>query len=50
VQKACGAAGVVDYRVYEGADHGSVIDAARDDVLSWFDARLDGRAARDTCP
>jgi alpha-beta hydrolase superfamily lysophospholipase len=50
VLKACTARAVVDYQVYEGADHGSVIDAAQDDVLSWFEARLDARAARDTCP
>jgi alpha-beta hydrolase superfamily lysophospholipase len=50
VQKVCGAGDLVHYEVYADADHGSVIDAARGDVLGWLGARLDGRAARDTCP
>jgi hypothetical protein len=50
VKKACGAGDLVDYRTYPGADHGGVIAAARDDVLSWFAARRAGEAARNTCP
>jgi alpha-beta hydrolase superfamily lysophospholipase len=50
VQKACAARDVLDYEVYEGADHGSVIQAARTDVLAFVAARLAGRTPRDTCP
>lgn len=50
VQKACDAGDVVQYEVYDGADHGSVITAARDDVVSWLAARFDGHASRNTCP
>jgi len=30
----------VDYKVYEGVDHGGVVDAAQGDVLSFFKTRL----------
>lgn len=49
VAKACGAGDVVDYRVFDGADHGSVITAAKSDVLAWLAARADGHATRSTC-
>lgn len=32
----------VDYRVYEGVDHGGVVSAAQGDVLSFFESRLPG--------
>jgi hypothetical protein len=49
VTKACGAGDVVDYRVFDGADHVSVITAAKSDVLAWLAARADGHATRSTC-
>jgi alpha-beta hydrolase superfamily lysophospholipase len=49
VRKACGLGDTIDYRVYEGEDHGTVVDAASDDVVEWFKARVDGDAARSTC-
>jgi alpha-beta hydrolase superfamily lysophospholipase len=50
VQKACEAGDTVEYKVYDGADHGGVIAAARDDVVGWLAARADGDASRDSCP
>jgi len=50
VDKACALRDVVDYRVYDGADHGSVVEAARSDVVDWVAARVDGDASRNTCP
>ncbi len=50
VQKACARGDVVDYRVYEGADHGGVVAAARSDIVGWIAARLAGEPARNTCP
>jgi hypothetical protein len=32
----------VDYKVYEGVDHGGVVAAAQDDVLDFFESRLPG--------
>lgn len=32
----------VDYRKYEGADHGGVIDAAAADSITFFESRLPG--------
>lgn len=49
VKKACTAGAVVDYRTYPGADHGSVIPAARADVLEWLAARVQGDAAANGC-
>lgn len=49
VKKACTAGDVVDYRTYPGADHGTVIPAARADVLEWLDARVQGDAAANGC-
>jgi len=42
VQKACHEADTVDYSRYLGADHFTVIFAARADVLNWFAARTAG--------
>jgi len=50
VQKACARGDVVDYRVYEGADHGGVVPAARSDIVDWLAARVGGDASRNTCP
>ena len=50
VQVACTTGDVVDYRVYDGNDHVNVLTAAKDDILGWLANRVDGDAARDTCP
>ena len=49
VRKACAAGDAVDYRTYPGADHGSVIPAARTDVLEWLAARAKGDAVTNGC-
>ena len=49
VKKACAAGDTVDYRVYPGATHGSVIAAARADVVAWLTARADDATAPSTC-
>lgn len=48
VAKACAGGDQVDYRTYEGADHGTVIAAAQSDVLAWLAARAGGGAASAT--
>ncbi|MFN8026965.1 MAG: TSUP family transporter [Acidimicrobiia bacterium] len=49
VAKACGPEGdEVLYRTYDGADHGTVIAAARTDVLAWLAGRARPPAARST--
>jgi pimeloyl-ACP methyl ester carboxylesterase len=48
VAKACAAGDQVDYRTYDGADHGSVIAAAQSDVLAWLAARAGGGTATAT--
>ncbi|HEY8216983.1 MAG TPA: lipase family protein [Acidimicrobiia bacterium] len=50
VQQACGEHDVLDYHVYDGADHGSVLTAARNDVLAFLAARLERKPARNNCP
>jgi alpha-beta hydrolase superfamily lysophospholipase len=47
--KACAAGGTVDYRTYDGATHGSVIQAAQDDVVQWLKDRVAGKPAPTTC-
>jgi alpha-beta hydrolase superfamily lysophospholipase len=47
--KACAAGDTVDYRTYDGATHGSVIDAAADDVVAWLKDRVAGKPAPTTC-
>ncbi len=47
--KACAAGDTVDYRVYDGATHGSVIVAAQDDVVRWLKDRVAGKPAPTTC-
>ena len=49
VTKACAAGDRIDYRTYDGADHGTVIVAAKSDVLAWLAARVAGDLAPDTC-
>ena len=49
VQKACAAGDHVEYRTYDGADHGTVIVAAHADVLAWLAARAADGAVPDTC-
>jgi acetyl esterase/lipase len=48
-KKACAAGDTVDYRTYEGAAHGSIIVAARDDLIAWLADRAAGRPAPSTC-
>ena len=50
VKKACALGDKIDYRVYPGADHGSVINAAHTDVLEWIAKVVDGAAVPSTCP
>ena len=45
--KACAAGNTVDYRVYDGATHGSIITAAQDDVVQWLQDRVRGQARAD---
>jgi acetyl esterase/lipase len=47
--KACAAGDTVDYRVYDGATHGTVVGAAQDDVVQWFADRVAGEPAPTTC-
>jgi pimeloyl-ACP methyl ester carboxylesterase len=47
---ACSLDDTVDYRVYDGATHTSVIAAAQDDVLTWLQDRVAGAPAPTTCP
>ena len=46
----CGAIGdTVDYMIYPGATHTTVIAAARSDVLQWLADRAAGTPAPSTC-
>jgi alpha-beta hydrolase superfamily lysophospholipase len=47
--KACALGDAVDYMVYPGATHTSVIAAARSDVLQWLADRAGGTPAPSTC-
>jgi dienelactone hydrolase len=47
--KACAAGNTVDYRVYDGATHSSIITAAQDDVVQWLQDRVAGKPAPTTC-
>ena len=49
VPKACAKGSVVEYREYADANHGSVLDAAKNDVLAFFAARLAGETPKSTC-
>jgi hypothetical protein len=49
VQKACERGNTLEYRVYEGEDHGTSLFAARDDILAFFAARLAGDAPVSSC-
>lgn len=49
VPKACAKGSVVEYREYAGANHGSVLGAAQNDVLAFFAARLAGQIPRASC-
>ena len=48
-KKACAAGDTVDYRLYTGATHGSVMLASADDVTAWFADRVHSAAATTTC-
>ena len=49
VPKACAKGSVVEYHEYAGANHGSVLDAAKNDVLAFFAARLNGTPPKSSC-
>ena len=49
VKKACAAGDTVDYRLYTGADHLGVLDAAANEVVAWFADRVSGVPATSTC-
>jgi pimeloyl-ACP methyl ester carboxylesterase len=49
VQVACAQGSTVAYRVYDGADHGTVFGAAHDDVLAFFAARVKGTKPHTDC-
>ena len=49
VSRACAQGSTVDYRVYPGANHASVLGAARADVLAFLATRFAGRPAADGC-
>jgi len=50
VTRACAQGSAVDYRVYPGANHGSVLGAARNDVLAFLAARFAREPVADNCP
>jgi fermentation-respiration switch protein FrsA (DUF1100 family) len=47
--KYCALHAVVLRRVYAGADHDGVLDAAQDDAVAWLNARYQHRPAPNTC-
>jgi hypothetical protein len=47
--KACATGDTVDYRIYNGATHGTVITAAQDDVVQWLKDRVAAKPAPTTC-
>jgi alpha-beta hydrolase superfamily lysophospholipase len=47
--KACAIGDTVDYMMYPGATHTSVIAAAQSDVLQWLADRAAGTPAPSTC-
>ena len=49
-RRACRKGTVLDYRVYDGADHVTVLDAAHDDVIAFIASALDGTRIRGNCP
>jgi pimeloyl-ACP methyl ester carboxylesterase len=46
----CDLGDVVDYRIYPGAGHDSLLTAAYKDMTAWMRDRLQGRPAPSTCP
>lgn len=50
VLRACRNGSTVEYRLYPGATHGSVLGVARDDVLAFFAARLASQPPISSCP
>lgn len=49
-ESQCALGMVVEREVYDTADHLTILDAARDDVEAWIDARFRGEPATDACP
>ena len=43
VARLCALGNDVTYRRYPGASHGAIVEAARDDALSWIAARFEGK-------
>lgn len=51
VQRVCAQGVTIEFKVYPGADHGSVVPAALPDVESWITARVAGtEPVPTTCP
>lgn len=48
--RLCAAGNRLTYKVYEGAGHFAIVDAAGPDVLAWMHQLRDGKAAAGTCP
>jgi fermentation-respiration switch protein FrsA (DUF1100 family) len=46
---ACKQGSVVEYELYDGADHASVFGIAHDDVRAFFDARVKGSKPENDC-
>lgn len=49
VTRLCDGGNTIDYRRYQGADHGEVLPAAGADILAWIDMRISGGDAQSTC-
>ena len=49
VKALCTAGDPIDYRVYPGADHMSVIPASNGDVMNWIADRFDGQPFVSSC-
>jgi pimeloyl-ACP methyl ester carboxylesterase len=47
--KYCSRKATVVRRIYAGASHDGVLDAAHDDAVAWINARLEGRPAPSNC-
>lgn len=49
VDRLCANGNTVDYRLYPGADHFTVVEPSEPEILAWFAARLDGEPAPSNC-
>jgi alpha-beta hydrolase superfamily lysophospholipase len=48
-QRLCGLGDTIEYRLYPGAEHDTVVMAATTDLLNWITARFAGQPAPTTC-